>query len=99
MNGRLIVFQLPSGLPSAQRSKFHQAFWGQTTTSWGGKYSFHRKGLMDDIPYRRFSRGVLVLEPDHADQVTAFLKEWNAEVHVRRLELDETDKAYLTGQD
>jgi hypothetical protein len=95
MRGYILVFQLPSNKKNAEISKFCQKFYGQDTSSWGGKYNYHRHGLMDDIPYRKLSRGVIIIKKKYLDIVLKFLEEYNAQVYVREIILTEDDKNIL----
>ena len=48
-------------------------FYGQNTSSHGEKYQHHRRGILDDIPYRKLIRGVILIEPKDLDTVSTFL--------------------------
>lgn len=93
--GWLVAFQLPGGLSSSDRTRFHDAFWGRTTKTWGGRYEYHRAGLMEAIPHHRLIRGVFVIRQQDRDRVVEFLQGWKAECHVRRVHLDREDLGSL----
>ena len=95
MKGFLIVFKLPPRKKNVEVSKFCQKFYGQDSSSWHGKYRYHRKGLMDDIPHRKLLRGVIVINPMDLETVLEFLEGYNAQVHVREVKLTEMDKKTL----
>jgi hypothetical protein len=95
MNGYLIIFKLPPKKKNVEVSMFCQKFYGQDTSSWGGKYRYHRKGLMDDIPHRKLLRGVIVINSNDVETVLEFLKGYDAQVHVREMKLTEMDKTIL----
>lgn len=97
MEGWLLAYQLPSGLKPKDRTRFHDAFWGRVTKTWKGLYEFHKAGLMEGIPHRRLIRGVFIVRSADVDRVKDFLREWKAEVHVRRVRLDRGDVARLEG--
>lgn len=95
MNGYIIIFNLPSKKKNVELSKFCQKFYGQDTSSWGGKYHYHRPGLLDDIPHRKLLRGVVVINTKDLEIVLEFLKRYDAQVHVREVKLSEKDENIL----
>jgi len=95
MRGYILVFHLPTKKKNVEISKFCQKFYGQDTSSWGGKYNYHRHGLMDDIPYRKLYRGVIIIKKKHFETVLEFLEKYNALVYVREIILTEEDKNIL----
>lgn len=95
MKGYLIVFKLPPKKKNVELSKFCQKFYGQDTSSGGGKYRYHRPGLLDDIPHRKLLRGVVVINKKDLEIVLEFLKEYDAQVHVREVKLSEKDEHIL----
>ncbi|MBU7031454.1 MAG: hypothetical protein HXS53_02880 [Theionarchaea archaeon] len=92
MDGYIIVFNLPPKRRNVEISKFCQKFYGQDTNSWGGKYRYHRHGLLDNIPYRKLSRGVILIYDDDLETVLRFLERYNAHTHVRKVRLTEDDR-------
>ena len=92
MDGYIIVFNLPPKRRNVEISRFCQKFYGQDTSSWGGKYRYHRHGLLDDIPYRKLSRGVILIYDDDLETVLRFLEKYNAHTHVRKVRLTEDDR-------
>ncbi len=98
MNGYIIVFRLPPKKKNVEVSKFCQKFYGQDTSSWGGKYRYHRYGLLDDIPYRKLTRGVIIINIKDLETVLEFLKKYDAQIHVREIKLIDEDKEILQDQ-
>ncbi len=92
MDGYIIVFNLPPKKKNVEISKFCQMFYGQDTSSWGGKYRYHRRGLLDDIPHRKLSRGVILIYQDDLETVLRFLEGYNAHIHAREVKLIEEDR-------
>ena len=90
-----MIFRLPPGTPNGELGKFVKKFYGQETSSWKGKYSYRRRGLLDGIPHRKMLRGVVLLRHPDLPGVLAFLKEWKAEVEVRRVWPTREDLTYL----
>ena len=98
MNGYLLIFSLPAKRKNVEISKFCQKFYGQDTSSWGGKYHYHRQGLLDDIPHRKLLRGVIIINTENLEIILEFLKGYGAQVHVREVKLTETDENILNEQ-
>src|SRR5437867_2658574 len=96
MDGVLIAFRL-ARYDKDRASELVKQLYGQATSSHGGQYRYRRRGILDDIPYRRLIRGVLILRTEDADRVAEWLRERGAEVHLRRVELSEADGGALTG--
>jgi hypothetical protein len=95
MQGDIVVFRLPPRLKKVEVSRFCQGFYGQNTSSHGGKYRYHRRGILDDIPYRKLIRGVIILKSEDLDTVLTFLDRYDAEVYVRRIRLVAEDHRVL----
>ena len=91
MDGSIVVFRLPPKMRNSEISRFCQKFYGQDTSSHGGKYRYRRKGLLDGVPYRKLARGVIVLREEDMDMVVDFLREYTGEIHVRSTELSGDD--------
>ena len=92
MNGAIVVFRLLPKMKNSEISKFCQKFYGQNTSSHGGKYRYRRRGLLDSVPHRKLSRGVVVLRQEDLDVVVQLLKDYASEIHVRKIELSDYDR-------
>ena len=80
---------------NSEISKFCQKFYGQDTSSHGGKYRYRRRGLLDSVPHRKLARGVIVLRTEDLDVVVEFLRDYTTEIHVRKMELSDYDEEVL----
>ena len=98
MNGNIVVFRLPPRKQNVELSKFCQRFYGQNTSSEKGKYRYRRQGLLDEIPYRKLLRGVIIIKQEHLSTVLDFLAAYEAEVHVREITLSQEDVNILEEQ-
>lgn len=98
MMGYILIFRLPPKRKNVEVSKFCQKFYGQDTSSHGGKYHYRRHGLLDDIPHRKLSRGVIIINRDDLETVLEFLEKYDAQVHVRQIEMTEVDKQIMRVQ-
>jgi len=95
MQGVIVVFRLPPKTKQSVANVFCQRFYGQDASSHGGKYRYHRRGILDDIPYRKLIRGVIILKLEDLDTVLTFLDRYDAEVYVRRIRLAAEDRQIL----
>jgi len=95
MNGTMILFHFPARTPHGTINKFMQSFYGQDSTSWKGKYTYHRHGLLDDIPHRKLLRGVIILRNEDVSRVLEFLGKYRLTLHVREIKLTREDENLL----
>ena len=95
MNGTMILFQFPEKTEHGVINKFMQRFYGQDSSSWNGKYKFHRHGFMEDIPHRKLQRGVIILRKEDRERVLDFLGEYSLTLHVREVKLTPDDEEKL----
>ena len=95
MDGSLIVFRLKSPQNPNIASDLVKKLYGQATSNHKGKYHYRRRGLLDEIPYCKFIRGVLIIREEDKDRLIEFLKQYNAEVFVRTVKLTADDKKIL----
>ncbi len=79
----VLVFRLPPKVPNVRASQFCQRLYGQSVSSWGGKYRYRRKGVLDGIPHRKLLRGVVVLRRSDSGPVLSVLEAFRAVVEVR----------------
>jgi hypothetical protein len=95
MRTSLLVFRLPPGTPNRELGKFVKKLYGQETSSWSGKYSYRRPGLLDGVAHRKLLRGVLIVQERDAERVLKFLRDWKAQVEVRSVRPNEEDVRIL----
>ncbi|MBU4202216.1 MAG: hypothetical protein KKB85_03600 [Candidatus Altiarchaeota archaeon] len=95
MNGRVIAFRVYKNTDAKTTNRFCQKFYGQDSTSHGGKYKHHKHGLMEDIPHVKLIRGVVIVAEKDARKVINFLRKFNAEIHSRKVILTTADKKAL----
>ena len=91
MRASSLIFRLPPGTPNRELGKFVKGLYGQETSSWGGKYSYRRPGLLDGASHRKLLRGVLILRERDAERVLEFLRGWKPQVEVRSVRANEED--------
>lgn len=91
MIGFLIVYRLKSPHDPTIASGLVKKLYGQETSSHKGRYRYHRKGLLDEVPYQKLIRGVLIVRMKDKNRVVELLKSFNAEVHIRHIVLTPED--------
>jgi hypothetical protein len=79
MESLIVAFRLPKGTGTNTLNKFVRGLYGQDSTSWSGRYEFHRKGIMEEIPFRKFIRGVIIIRDCDLEKVLSYLAEYKAE--------------------
>ena len=95
MLGILITYRLKSPHDPNTASALVKKLYGQKTSSHGGRYKYRRKGLLDEIPSRRLIRGAIIIKEDDQEKIVQFLREFKAEIHVRKVVLTEEDLVAL----
>ena len=95
MYGKLIAYRLKKGVPNRVYTRFLKKFFGQETSSHGGKYKYHRQGLLDDIPYVKLIRGVIIVRKKDVELIIDFFHNFDIEYHIRKVELTVDDLGAL----
>ena len=93
--GTLVVFHLPYGSAPALHRTFRRRVYGEESSSWGGKYRYHRKGILEEIPHVRLYWGVVIIRSQDQAGLTRWLRKEGAKVMVRRLWLTPSDRRSL----
>lgn len=93
--GVLLVFHLPEGSPPAKHRAFHRRIYGMETSSWGGRYQYHLKGALEDLPHVRLYWGVVIVGVENGARTTRLLREGGAEVIKRKIILTTSDQGKL----
>lgn len=95
MIGSIIVFRFKEKAEQKSINQFCKKFYGQYTSSHGGKYHYRRQGLLDNIPHIKLIGGVIIVTKDSAGKLIDFLKEYEAEVYIRDVILLPEDEVIL----
>jgi len=61
--GLLVIYHLPPGSSKTDHNWFRWRIHGRDTSSWGGRYAYHRPGFLDDVPHVLLYSGVVILRP------------------------------------
>ena len=99
MLGILIVYRLRSPHDPNRASDLVKKLYGQKTSSHKGRYTYRRKGFLDDIPSIRLIRGVLIVRMEDKNPIVSLLEGFDAEIYIREIVLTEQDKKALRLED
>lgn len=74
-----------------------QGLYGQNSSSWKGRYKYHRHGFLEDIPHRMIIRGSKILRNEDKEKMQGVLNSYSPTLHVRKvkLALDDEEILYL----
>ena len=75
VEGTLLVFTLPAGTPLNVHRQFRKRIYGEETSSFGGRYRYRRKGLLDEIPHVKLYTGVVILRKEDVRRVVAAVRD------------------------
>jgi len=95
MFGTLVAFRVFKSAGQKGADMLCKQFYGQYTMTRGKRY--RRRGLLDEIPHVKLIRGVIVVSTRDTKEVIKFLRKFNAEIHVRKVELTLKDKKIIQG--
>lgn len=95
MEGVILLFRLPEGTPNRQHRKLYRALYGGRTSSWKGKYRYHRRGMLDDVAHVKIQSGVEIVRAEDAIRLRKAIKATGARVEMRVVRLTPEDEKSL----
>ncbi|MGI0055113.1 MAG: hypothetical protein ACREBZ_05300 [Thermoplasmata archaeon] len=95
MDGVLLLFHLPEGSSPLAHHRFRRRVYGEWTTSWGGKYRYWRKGLLDRVPHVRLRTGAILVRTKDASRLSRAIRRARGKVVYRTVRLTSSDLAVL----
>lgn len=90
-DGVLVVFRLPDGTPVEVHRRFRKRIYGEATSSWEGRYQYRRRGLLDEVPHVLLYTGVVIVREQDEGRLVRAVREYEAQVTRRRVELIASD--------
>lgn len=71
-----------------ERSKFFRELhgWNQTVPRNNKRYSYHRRGLLDEIPHAKIADSVFMTAMENMQRIEEFFKHWQEHVDYEILE-------------
>ena len=94
MEATRIAFRLASYDRDTTSELVKRLYW-QRTSSHGRAYAVRRKGLLDEIPHVRWTRGAVIVRTADAGRDVRLLEEIGAEGHRRKVERTREDREAL----
>jgi len=94
-DGYVVVFHLPPGSSRQRHREFARRVVGEATSSWGGKYRYRRKGLLDEVPHVVLNTGAVLVWADDGPWLSRALRREGGVVELRRVELTAPDHRTL----
>lgn len=79
MEAKIITYSV-NHLSIAQQNQLRKGLNGHNDTSHGGKYSYRRKGLLDDILHIKPNRSTIIAPKAEAKKIIQLLKKYNAKM-------------------
>ncbi|MDG6913434.1 MAG: hypothetical protein JRN35_10200 [Nitrososphaerota archaeon] len=95
MEGIILLFHLPERTPNKQHRKLYRLLYGGQTSSWKGKYRYHRRGMLDDVAHRKIQSGVEIVREEDAARLRKAIQATGATVEVRVVRLTPKDEKGL----
>ena len=96
MDGVLVVFHLPAGSPPAEHRAFRRRIYGEDTSSWGGRYAYRRRGLLDGLRHVRLYWGVVIVRREDAARLLEAVRRNGGKAVTRAVRLTGVDRRLLT---
>jgi len=86
---------------NTERNKFFRELygWKQIVTKEEKRYTYDRKGLIDEIPCTKIDKSMLLIQKEYVNEILNFLEEWEEKVnwHLFNVLLDEEQEKLLEG--
>lgn len=95
MEGTLVVFALPAGTPIDAHRRFRKRIYGEETSSFGGRYRYRRRGLLDEISHVRLYTGVVILRKEDVKRLVTAVRANGGSYVLREVRLTREDRKAL----
>lgn len=99
--GVLITFSVVSKKikNNSERNKFFKGLygWTQTVPKENKTYTYHREGVLDEMPHAKIDQSSFVVPEDNFDRIIEFFEEWSNKVMWRNFKIvldDELEKEF-----
>lgn len=99
MIGNIIIFRVLPSNSKLRMNKFCREFYGYKMKSNYGRYTYEKKGFLDNYPYIKIQRGVIIARSVDAGEIISFLESYNAEIFTREISLLEEDLDQLKSRE
>ena len=96
MKGKIICYNMKScNLSRRDTDKFLRELIGHNDKSHHGRYTYHKRGLLDEIPHIKPARCVIVVSRKQSSQVINLLKKYAVDAYMRDIILTKSDLKIL----
>lgn len=89
--GKLISFKVLANNDKLHMNKFCRDFYGFMDKSNNGKYSYKRKGFINQFKYVKLMKSLLIVKKEDFKEIISFLKKYNASLTMRDVVLSKSD--------
>ncbi len=91
MIGNIIIFRVLPSNSKLRMNKFCREFYGYKMKSNYGRYTYEKKGFLDNYPFIKPQRGVIIVRSEDVGEIISFLGSYNAEIFTREITFLEED--------
>ena len=96
--GLIICHTLGSEATAVKRNRFRKDFLGYIDHSNHGRFTYKRKGILDEIPHIKLIRSVVIIREEDRGKVVQCLERYGVKYYIRRVELTSEDGYVLGGR-
>jgi len=84
-----------------ERNKFFRGLWGwkQVVKKGVDRYSYHRGGVLDEIPHMKVDNSVFIIALKHMEQMMKFFEKWSDKVMWKAFPIELEDDFMVGGED
>ncbi len=90
MKAKLITYTT-KGQSIPQQNQLRMKLNGQTSTSHKGKYTFHRKGLLETMTHIKPNRGSIIAPLKNSEIIIKLLKKYKAKIKVYEITINKSE--------
>ncbi len=87
----MVAFSVGKGMSQKERNEFSRQFYGYVDKSNYGRYSYKRKGWLDQVPHLKPVKSVIILRNEDAQKVVDYLELFDAKLFIREIVLTQND--------
>ncbi len=89
MKAKLICYDLTS-LEQIKKVEVKRALFGYTEYSNNAKYTYKRKGILENIPHFKLTRAVIIVSSKNEKQVIKVIKDWKVKYKSFNIEINKS---------
>lgn len=80
-DAKLICYDLGQEITPVKKTQLHRDLYGYKDVSNHGRYTYRRKGFIDQIKHRKLLNSVLITSKEDSKELIAILKKYGAKVY------------------